>query len=364
MRNEVWVAGFPSYYGGADTELDHLIDLFRAFDVSVHLVPMFGADPRMKESVIERGCKIHEYTDSAFKDKVVVSFCNGSFLEKLPLIMEHGRPKKVIWFNCMTWLFDRERIAHQQGWIDCFGFESEYQKRLLLPQLEQICPVHTFDYCPYFNAARIQWSYRPWNGCYRIGRVSRDDAHKFAPDTWRIFDRVLVPKELKKKVYILGYGPRAKERIGAPPATLDWLTWAPNSIPISQFYNTIVTMVHKTGGSRENCPRVLFEAYAYGVVPVVENDFAFPELVVQGETGYMGSSSDELSYYAGMLAMNPREHRRLAENGRSYLEENLSNPEACWSGWQGILAESCTLPETLTPAGAHMETVNASLAAG
>jgi hypothetical protein len=339
MSYEVWVAGFPSFYGGADTELDHLIDLFRCFDVDVHLVPMFGADPRMKDSVLARRCSIHEYKDDVFKNKTVVSLCNGSFLEKLPLVMERGRPRKIIWFNCMTWLFDREREAHRNGWIDYFGFESQYQKNLLVPLLEQIRPTRSFLCHPFFNAARIEWRYRAWEGCYKIGRISRDDANKFATDTWRIFDRVLVPPNLNKKVYILGYGPRAKDRTGPPPPSLDWQTWSPNAIPAAQFYNTIDTMIHKTGGSRENCPRVLFEAYAHGVVPVLERDFAFPELVIHGETGFLGRSSDEMSYYASMLAMNPREHRRVAENGRSYVEEKFFSPEACWSGWQQVLED-------------------------
>jgi glycosyltransferase involved in cell wall biosynthesis len=337
MSQEVWVAGFPSYYGGADTELDHNIDLWRRFGVDVHLVPMFGADPRMKKSVLERGCKIHEYRDNIFAGRTVVSFCNGRFLEKLPLIMEHGRPAKLIWFNCMTWLFEKEKDAHREGWIDYFGFESEYQKKMLVPQLELIRPVRSFPHKPYFNADRIEWKYREWDGCYKIGRISRDDMHKFAADTWRIFDRVLVPKHLKKKVYILGYGPNAQKRMGPPPAALDWLTWSPNSIPAAQFYNTIDTMIHKTGGSRESSSRVLFETYAYGVVPVVERDFAFPELVVHGETGYMGATSDEMSYYASMLAMNPEEHRRVARNGRRFLNEKLANAETCWLAWQEVL---------------------------
>lgn len=363
MPFELWVAGFPSYYGGADTELDHNIDLFRQFGVEVNLVPMFGADARMKASVVERGCKIHDYRDDIFAGKIVVSFCNGMFLQNLPQIMEHGRPDKIIWFNCMTWLFEREKDAHRNGWIDYFGFESDYQKQLLVPQLEQIRPVRSFPYRPYFNASRIEWCYREWDGCYKIGRISRDDMHKFAPDTWSIFDRVLVPKHLKKKVYILGYGPNAQKRIGNAPPSLDWMTWSPNAIPASEFYKTIDTMIHKTGGSRESSSRVLFEAYAYGVVPVVENDFAFPGLVVHGETGYLGSTSDEMSYYASMLAMNSVEHRRVARNGRSFLERELANAETCWSAWQGVLENGNNAAESAVSNMAH-PTPCATLEAG
>jgi len=337
MVREVWVAGFPSYYGGADTELDHTIDVFRQFGLEVNLVPMFGCDERMRVSVLERGCKIFSYREDIFGGKTVISYCNGQFLSKLPMIMKAAPPVRVIWFNCMTHTFEAEKQAHAHGWIDYFGFQTEYQKRCLMPQLEALGPVRTFPYVPFFNVHKIPWRYRQWDGSYRVGRISRDDMHKFAADTWRIFDRVLVPNYLKKKVFILGYGPNAAKKTGPPPPSLDWLTWSPGAIPAAQFYNTIDTMIHKTGGSRENYPRVLLEAWAHGVVPVVEHDYAFPELVVHGETGFMTSCSDEMSYYASMLAMNPKEHRRIAENGRKHLENRLACPDACWQSWSAVL---------------------------
>lgn len=338
-NNEVWVAGFPSRYGGADTELDHLLDLFRGREFDVHLVPMFGADPAMRADVLRRGCAVHDYRPDIFKDRTVLSFCNGEFLKRLAEIMAAGRPKRTIWFNCMTHLFEPEKAAHQFGWIDVFGFASTYQKRLLTHQLEQIRPVHTFDYRPYFNVRRVEWRYRSWDdGCYKIGRISRDDGAKFAADTWRIFDRVLVPKNLKKKVYILGYGPNAAAKIGPAPHGLDWRTWAGNEISGTEFFRTIDTMIHKTGGSRESYCRVLIEAYAHGVVPIVEHDYAFPELVVHGETGFMTSDSDEISYHASRLAHDPREHRRMAEAGRDFLRTRLMPEEGCWAGWAKLLS--------------------------
>lgn len=336
MPCDVWIAGFPSTYGGADTELDHLIDLFRHHDVSVSLVPMFSATPDMLASVRARGCRIQRYAPGIFRDRVVVSFCNGEFLAKLPSIIEAGRPRRIIWFNCMTWLFDAEKTAHREGWIDYFGFVSNYQRDLLMRQLEPIRPVRSFDYRPFFNVDRVSWRYRPWDRTYRLGRISRDDAAKFAEDTWRIFDRVLVPGYLQKKVYILGYGANAAKRIGPAPPGLDWQTWSGDQIPASDFYRTVDTMVHKTGGSRESYCRVLIEAYAHGVVPIVERNYAFPELVVHGETGYMTNDSEEMSYYASRLAMDPGEHKRLAVNGRRHLRA-IVDESSCWAPWREVL---------------------------
>ncbi len=298
---------------------------------------MFGADQAMIASVRNRGCALHEYRAGVFQGRTVVSFCNGEFLRLLPEIMNAGPPARVVWFNCMTWLFEGERDAHRHGWIDYFGFQSRYQCETLMPQLTAIRPVDTFDYKPYFNTRRVQPDYQEWEGFYRIGRISRDDQGKFASDTWRIFDRVLVPASLKKQVYILGYGENAAAKCGPPPAGLDWLTWSPNSISADQFYRTIATLIHKTGGFKESYCRVVVEAYAHHVVPIVEHDSAFRDILNHGETGFMTSDSDEMSYYASLLAHDPMRHRRMAEAGRRYLEQVISHEQACWKPWIEIL---------------------------
>ena len=337
-RRSIWVAGFPSAYGGADTELDHQIALWRRHDVEVHLVPMFGADPAVADRQRSRGCHIHTYRDDIFQGQLVVSYCNGEFLAHLPRIMAAGRPAQVVWFNCMTWLFDGEREAHRRGWIDVFGFVSAYQRRQLEPQLAAIRPrVESFAYRPFFDVDAVEWRYRRWDGSYRLGRISRDDAGKFAPDTWRIFDRVLVPGQLAKKVYLLGYGPNAAARTGPAPPGLDWQTWGPGAIAATEFYRTIDTMVHKTGGSRESYCRVVVEAYAHGVVPIVEDDYAFAELVDHERTGFRAATSDEMSWWASVLAHDPDRHRTMAERGRAFLAGEPADPAACWAGWRTLL---------------------------
>jgi hypothetical protein len=336
-HREVWVAGFPGHCGGGETELDHLIDLWRARGVDVHLVPMFSADSTMVESAHLRGCHVHRYYPAIFADRIVVSFCNENFLAQLPKIMAAGRPEKVIWFNCMTWLFDGEKRAVAEGWIDLHGFVSAYQEQCLGPLLRLIGGYATFGYWPYFNTARVRWRYRDWNGSYCVGRISRDDPSKYATNTWDIFDQIRVPRHLIKRVFVLGLGPRTRKVLGPPPAHLRAETWPCNAIPSESLYRRLDTMVHKTGTSRESYCRVLIEAYAHGVVPIVEDDYAFPDLVLHGETGYRTSDSEEMSSLAGELAHDPDKHKVLAENGRRHLETVLIDADACWEPWESVL---------------------------
>jgi hypothetical protein len=340
-QREIWIAGYPSFFGGADTELDHNIDLWRSHSVEVHLVPMPGFDPAMKAHCDARGCVTHDYTPAIFKDKLVVSFCNGDFLAALPRIMESGRPRRVIWFNCMTWTFPDELTAHANGWIDQHGFVSEFQRRILKPQLEARAPMRELaGYRPFYSLSnisqRIQFQYRPPERWFAMGRISRDDAGKFAADTWNIFYKVSSP--IPTKTFILGYGPNAHGRCGSAPAGLDWQTWEPNAVRVQEVYGRLHAIIHKTGGSRESYCRIVPEAYAAGVPLIVEDDFAFPELIINGTTGFLCKSSDEMSFRASELAFDETRRKQMIHAGRERLLSDIASASVCWEPWKEALA--------------------------
>lgn len=341
MKNEIWVAGYPSLYGGADQELDHNIDLWRSNGLNVNLVPMFGKEVQMEQKCNERGCITHQYHPKIFNNKTVVSFCNGNFLAEWPIIQSEGPPLKVIWFNCMTWTFDKELLAQKFGWIDLHGFVSSYQRNLLLPELKKCGnPVQEFKgYKPYFNpdniSQNIKFNYNPPDKWFAMGRISRDDANKFAPDTWNIFAQVQSP--LPTKTFILGYGFNAHSRCGSAPDGLDWQIWEPNAIPVNYFYDLLHCLIHKTGGSRESYCRVVPECYSRGVPVIVEDDYAFPELVIDGVTGFRCKSSQEMSERASELAHNETLRKKIIYNARDFLIEELANNNRCWVAWEHLL---------------------------
>ena len=339
---EIWVAGFPAgdpskkqMGGGADSELSNQIDLWRSYDVDVNLVPMFGADANARQYAIQRGCKIHDYKPDVFKNKIVVSYCNGEFLEKLVTeIQDKGRPAMVCWANCMTYCFPREIEAHRNGLIDLFLFISNYQESILRPQLEVINPVMSRLYKVYTNPDVFNFQPGIITNEVILGRISRDDGNKFAEDTFEIFDRIAAPRP--KRILILGFGSNAKNKLGDPVGCYE--LHKQGGISSEEFYRRTHIMVHKTGGSGESYCRVLIEAYATGTVAVVEDDFAFPELVQHGKTAYLCRSSDDFVYYASKLAYEKQTREKIASLARRYLENEISNREKCWdSVWKEIL---------------------------
>jgi glycosyltransferase involved in cell wall biosynthesis len=341
--SEIWIGGFPSAYGGADTELDHMIDLWLAHGIGVHLVPNVTPDPTHLASVVGRGCHAHQYHSSIFAGKIVVSYCNGEFLKRLPEICSNGRPACVVWVNCMTWNFPDELAAHAAGLIDRFVFHSDYQRSMIGPALEALRPLRDLaGYRPFFNMnnalQQLRFTYREPAAYFGMGRVSRDDAYKFPDDLWKIFAQVTAP--LPTKTFVLGFGANAANKCGnVPPCNwLDWMTWTPGGTTPVDLYSRIHVLIHKTGGSRENWPRTILEAMASGVAVVAEDDWALPQLIENGVTGFLCRSSDEMSYRASQLAFDEPLRKRMVHAAYERFLHEHANAERSFAPWRVWLA--------------------------
>lgn len=346
MAGDIWVGGFPSSYGGADTELDHMIDLWLAHGIAVHLVPNGEPDISGVDDTLRRGCRVYQYHPAIFADRIVVSFCNGEFLKRLPEIHAAGRPACTVWVNCMTWNFPDEIAAHAAGLIDVFAFQSEYQRLMVAPALEAHRPIRELrDYRPFFNLANamqgLSFRYRDpaEAGYFGMGRISRDDAHKYPADMWKTFAQVVSP--LPTKTFVLGFGPQAAGKCGSVPPCewLDWMTWSPSAVSPREFYERIHVLIHKTGGSRENWPRTVLEAMASGVVVIAENDWALPRMVEDGVTGFLCRSSAEMSLRASQLAFDEPLRRDMANAAYAWFLDQHADPARSIAPWRALLAE-------------------------
>jgi glycosyltransferase involved in cell wall biosynthesis len=68
----------------------------------------------------------------------------------------------------------------------------------------------------------------------------------------------------------------------------------------------------------EGSPRVLMEAAASGLPVIARKDYE-PESVINGETGFLAGTDDELMTHLAQLLANPGLRRQLGQSGRTHM---------------------------------------------
>ncbi len=342
MHNHVFVCGYPSDIGGANTELWHTVKLWRRFGLDVSLIPTWKADPAWRARLDGIGCRTIESNPDdlqsvpGLRGSVVVSLCNTKFLAAADRFRQLGC--KIVWLGCMNWLFPEERLHYRKhGSFDCHVFQSRHQHDHLAPQLGRygFGDSHGRIIRGAFDAD--EFPFRPLahrsGEEFVVGRISRAAADKFSPNTWKIYARI--PHPIRARV--LGFGSEVRSRLGSPPPWAE--CFAPGSHGPDEFLGTLHAMVHTGGRAVENWPRVALEAMAAGVPVVAENRGGWCEMIHHGRTGYLCDTDDQFAYHAARLAYDEAHRLEIARQARSHLKSKLADPQEIWNRWKNLLED-------------------------
>ena len=336
----VFLMGYPGDLGGACTEAWHTVKLWRRGGLDVHLIPTWGTDAKWRARVDALGCTTHVATPETLSaipglpGAVVVSFCNGAFLSQAGRLRELGC--RLVWSNCMTWLFQAEREFYRQsGPFDAFHFQSVFQRELLEPQLAEHGYRPELGHLIHGAFDAHEWMFQPRPHTrgepFVIGRAARPDADKWSSNTWPIYGRI---QYRQKRALMLGMDERTHKKLGKAPAWADCLQ--PLAIPARQFFSTLHCMLPVNGGARENWPQAGLEAMAAGVPIVAQNEWGWREMIEHGVTGFLGGCDEELAHYAAVLAYDEDLRMRMAHAARERLVNQLANPNVLLAGWNRL----------------------------
>lgn len=335
------VVGYPSAIGGADTELWHVLRLWRRYGLDVRLLPTWRAASEWRTRCDAIGAVTIEVASPdglgdapELPGATVVSFCNGEFLKNAHVFRAMGC--KVAWVGCMTWLFPAEREHYERhGPFDAYIFQSEYQRSKLLPELRQygVVDEQCFLIHGAFDAAEIPFAprRRETNGEFVVGRLARADLDKWNATTWSILGAIPCKQ---RRARLMGVNERVLQKLGPKP---EWAeTLPPCAEDVSKFLGTLHCLMAINGGAAENWPRVGLEAMAAGVPVIAENQWGWREMIEHGRTGFLANSPDEFAGYAGQLAVDDARRLEIAASARQHLVRDLANPAEVWSRWQRL----------------------------
>lgn len=334
MIPNICVIGHPSKLGGADTELDHQIRVWQELGIEVYILHTGAIDRNLAAmNMQERGVKYltpRQWSDC--RDMVVISYCNGQFLANIQEIRKYAR--KILWVNCMTWLFPAEKAAHHRGDIDLFIYQTDHARERMQETLQVLNKGYAWAKVrPYFHAEDFPFIEDRDPKTFAIGRVSRSDPSKFNAKQMSIYSGIYSP--VPKSGIILGSSDRVLRKTGPAPK---WMQVHPaGGIPAQDVYRRCDCIVQACD-TYENLPRVGFEAMASGSVLVVDDRGGWKEEVRHKQTGFLCSSVGEFIYYGTRAAFETKERREMARNAREHLLANWGMEQAK-EDWAKVLSD-------------------------
>ncbi len=349
----IFVIGYPSHVGGADTELWHTTRLWRDSRHDVTFIPTWQPDPEWRQKLAAIGCDTVTSSPgrlsgvAGLAGSVVVSFCNDQFLRVAPELRQLGC--RLLWVNCMTWPFDMElQFIREHGPFDRHVFHSMYQRTKLEPHYKPN------GYDPTTHGVRIPgafdveaWQFAPRPHAkhepFRVGRLARNDSDKWSSNTWPIYGRIQYPDV---RAWLMGVDAKVFEKLGPPP---HWATCLPpNEMPAVEFLKRLHALIPINGGAAENWPRVGLEAMAVGVPVIAQNQWGWREMITHGETGFLCDHDCEFAHWAAVLAHDEDLRLQIANNARQHLVQTLANPQRILAKWEGVF-ESLERHEDVQP---------------
>ena len=333
MIKELCVIGHPSRLGGADTELDHQIRLWREMGIDVYICHTGGFDDnliKMRAEMENIGCK---YIPSrSWKDLVgfhTISFCNGNFLSNLHEIKKYA--KSTTFVNCMTWNFNKEIEAQQNNLIDFHLYQTKHQFDKVSLKLKNIgTNYRPLFFNPYFNTDTFPYIKRQQRPTFNFGRISREDPDKYNQYQIWIWDTMTAP--VLKRGIILGWGDKPAKKLGRQPSYIS--AFSPGSLTQQEFYRECDVIIMSTD-TYENLPRVGFEAMSSGSLLIVDNRGGWKVLVEDGKTGWLCNDHKEFVYKASRSAFEFNETDEMRLKAREKLDKEWGR-ESSSQSWTEV----------------------------
>lgn len=343
-KQKLFINGFPSLYGGAGTELHHQIIVWLHMGIDVHIIPT-GDGSKNEDlylEMIKLGVHIHAPNDWTVLEEgdPIIGFCNGEFLNNIPAIRK--RTKRTIFVNCMTWLFNKEKELMKEGQIAMFLYQNEAVRQVHMPELKHLNDdkaISFMTFKPYFHNEVFPFIPERSDEFFGCGRISRQDADKFAANTLHIYEYFVSP--VWKKGLFLGFDHRSAQKIGTP---YEWIRTARDQREFSQqdFYKHCKIVLQPTD-TTENWPRIGFESMASGSVLIVDNRGGWRQMVQHGKTGWLCNNARDFIYYASKMAYEPNLRNDMAEAARLRGLE-LGGLEASAASWAEVFEAINKLP--------------------
>jgi hypothetical protein len=329
-KTKIFIFGWPSFLGGADTKLHHLLLL-------LHNHCNFTIIPNLSY-------QLHQRTWTDLMDRLGIRYC---LLEELPSRLEgialafsnqqffrqgiarrvKEKGLKVFWSPEMMWHFEDENNAIRDGIIDCILYASEFQRDALSLGFDGIPGTITGNYIDPEHFPFVQRDPRRM----AIGRLSRPDPDKF-PEDFPVFYECLDLPNVRFRV--MAWSRELRVKYCWHRFDNRWDLLREHQEPQAQFLQSLDLFVYPLGHKfQESWGRSTVEAMLTGCIPLVPQGHFFENLIVHGRSGFICSDFLEYQEHARTLADNAVLRHAMSLECRRHAERNLCDRDKHLDLW-------------------------------
>ncbi|MBC7966968.1 MAG: glycosyltransferase family 4 protein [Fuerstia sp.] len=282
----LFLFGWPSLYGGADTKSAHLLNLL-AGHCNITVIPndacwlddsywvgqlaQWGVRCAMLESLPQR------------LDGIALALSNDRFFAGRICSAARHRGLKIVWSSEMMWHHPEEVDFIKAGEVDRLLYVSEVQKQAL--NYESFCDVPTRMTGNYVSPDEFPFVERSHSEAITIGRLSRADVDKY-PEDFPVFYEALQLPDVRFRV--MAWSPELAHKYRWHRFDERWTLLPPLAEPAAKFLQQLDLFVYPLGHTfTESWGRSTVEAMLTGAIPLVPDGHNFRSLIVDGETGFI-----------------------------------------------------------------------------
>jgi glycosyltransferase involved in cell wall biosynthesis len=335
MSPSLFLFGWPSCYGGADTKFTDLVRLLCG-SYSITVVPNWPRQlnerpwRRFCETLGVRCCGMADLPDRL--EGVGLAVGNDVFFDSGICKAARAKGLKIVWSVEMMWSHFGEVEAIRAGQVDRVLYVSEIQKRRL--DYQRFGSISARITGNYVDPDRFPFAERPARP-FTIGRLSRAAPEKYPEDFPVFYEALDLPEarfrvmawseELAVKYRWHRFGPR-------------WELLPPEAEDAFSFLASLDLFVYPLGHQfTESWGRSTVEAMLTGLVPLVPPGHHLENLIVPGETGFVCDDFQEYRRCAAVLCRDERRRQQMARSACRHALHNLCDRAAHLRTWREAL---------------------------
>ena len=332
-RPAIYVFGWPSFLGGADTKLAHLLRLIHGH-FSITVIPNDAALLEQRIWTRELDSLGIQYTSlerlPARLTGFALSICNEGFFSSGIALRAKELGLKVIWSSEMMWHHQGELEGVKQGLVDKVLYTSEVQKKALAEGYGDLPWAITGNY---IEADSFPFRERR-NSTFTIGRLSRPDPAKY-PEDFPVFYECLGLGDVRFRVMAWDAALRAK--YAWHHFSQQWDLLEPEAERQVPFLQSLDLFVYPLGhGFVESWGRSTVEAMLTGAIPLVPPGHHLEHLIEHGKSGFVCHDFLEYQEHAQRLSRDYATRRSVARQCREHAEQVLCNAAEHLKTWQEV----------------------------